>query len=126
MALQVVEPAEQVRLVADLLVSAAIRLKRKRIAKSLEKSREIGETAFEISRTSVITVSRGNDLATGETGCDEITPSDGDQLERHTTRTGRGHSGPSDSAIFGQTGSGAGFGGRGTERKALKRRGGDR
>lgn len=122
MALDSVQPAVQVRKVAKLLGLAAIRLKRGQIAKSLESSREIGESALEISSPSVITVSRGNDLATGETGGSDDLHSNGDPLERTATRSDRDHFGAGDSTIFGQEG--------GEVRQAKsnlenKRRGGD-
>ncbi len=98
------QPAVQVREVAKLLGLAAIRLKRGRIAKTLGGSREIGETGLEISSPSVITVSRGNDLATGETGCGDDSHGNGDPLERTTTRGDRDHFGAGDSTIFGQEG----------------------
>ncbi|TWT80468.1 hypothetical protein CA13_18870 [Planctomycetes bacterium CA13] len=104
MALNNVQPAEQVRKLAKLLGMAAIRLKRGQIAKSLESSREIGESTLEISSQSVITVSRGNDLATGETGCSDGLHSKGDPLERKTTRSDRDHFGAGDSTNFGQEG----------------------
>lgn len=102
MALDYVQPVTQVRRVAKLLGLAAIRIKRGHIQKSLESSREIGETAVEISPPSVITVSRGNDLVTGETGCSDDLHSNGDPFERTTTRSDRDHHGESNSTNFGQ------------------------
>jgi hypothetical protein len=104
MALDIVQPAAQVRKVADLLGLAAIRLKRGAIAINLKSSREIGESALEISSPSVITVSRGDDLATGEIGCGNELHSNGDPLERTTTRSDRDHFGAGDSTILGQEG----------------------
>jgi hypothetical protein len=123
MALDYVQPAAQVEKVAKLLGLAAIRLKRGKIPESLESSREIGESALEISPPSVITVSRGNDLATGETGCSENNQSNGDPLERKTTRSDRDHLGECDSTIFRQEN---GDGRQAKRNLEIKRRGGDR
>jgi len=105
MALDSVRPAVQVRKVAKLLGLAAIRLKRGQIAKSLESSREIGESALEISPPSVITVSRGDCFATGKTVRDEVSNSNGDPIERTTTRGDRDHFGAGDSTNARQEGS---------------------
>jgi hypothetical protein len=121
MAISDVEPAKQVRQVARLLGSAAIRLKRRRTQERVEKSRDDGPSALEIARKPVITVSRGNDLATGETGPSQKTISTGDSIERETTRTDREAVGPRHPAGFRETVENE----RTSRTDAIEQRGGD-
>ena len=78
MALDYIQPVVQVRKVAKLLELVTIRVKRGEIPETLESSREIEEMGLEISPPSVITVSRGDCFATGETVRDEVSSNNGD------------------------------------------------
>ncbi|MBB3204991.1 hypothetical protein FHS27_000758 [Rhodopirellula rubra] len=104
MALDYIQPAVQVRKVAKLLELVTIRVKRGEIPETLESSREIEETGLEISPPSVITVSRGDCFATGKTVRDELSNSNGDPIERTTTRGDRDHIGAGDSTNARQEG----------------------
>ncbi len=105
MALGYIQPAVEVRKVAKLLELVAIRVKRGEIPQTLESSREMEETGLEISPPSVITVSRGDCFATGKTIRDEVSNSNGDPIERTTTRRDRDHFGAGDSTNARQEGS---------------------
>jgi len=98
MALDYIQPAVQVRRVAKLLELVTIRVKCGEIPETLESSCEIEETGLEISSPSVITVSRGDDLATGKTVRDGLSHRNGDPIERTTTQRNRDHFGAGDSA----------------------------
>ena len=104
MALDYIQPSVQVRRLVILLELVTIRVKNGEVPESLESSREIEETALEISPPSVITVSRSDCFATGETLCDEVSHRNGYSIERTTTREDRDHFGTGDSANAGQGG----------------------
>lgn len=104
MALKYVQPAVQVRRVAKLLELVTIRVRNGELPETLESSREIEETGLEISPQSVITVSRGDCLAMGKPVRDELSNTNGDPIERTTTRRDRDHFGAGDSANAGQGG----------------------